>query len=57
MPRRAKPDWTTTTNDRRKRPMVTITLSPEARARLEELVDRDGESRSAIVDALILAAR
>lgn len=52
-----KPDWNTTTNARRNRRMVTLTLSDEARARLDELAEERRQTRSAAVETLILAAR
>jgi hypothetical protein len=45
----------TTLNDSRKRPMVTLTLSPEAIARLAKLAE--GSSRSAVVERLVMRAR
>lgn len=37
----------------RKRPIVQITLSPEARERLDELARRTGRTRSAMVEDLV----
>lgn len=50
-----KPDWNTTTNARRKRQMVTITLGDDARDALERLAKVHG-GRSQAIEALILAA-
>jgi len=36
--------------------MVTVTLSDEARARLEELAERDSKNKSTVIEELILAA-
>jgi predicted transcriptional regulator len=47
----------TTPNGRRKRPMVTLTLSPEALARLDDLAAERGQTRSGAVEALIRNAR
>jgi len=47
----------TLTNDRRKRPMVTLTLSPEALARLDALAEARGQSRSGAVEQLVRNAR
>ncbi len=52
----AKNAWATTTNDRRKRRMITITLSDEAREWLAAKAVRP-LTRSAIVEGLILLAR
>jgi predicted transcriptional regulator len=43
-------------NAARKRPMVTVTLSPEAVERLDEIARRSGSTRSATVEALVRAA-
>jgi predicted transcriptional regulator len=43
----------TTPNERRKRPMVTLTLSPEALARLDALAAERGQSRSGAVEQLV----
>lgn len=40
-------------NAARKRPMVTLTLSPEAIARLDKIATARGQSRSAVVEQLI----
>jgi len=45
-----KPTWT------RKRPMVRLTLSPEAWERLGEIASRTGRSRSAVVEELVREA-
>lgn len=50
-------DWATTPNLRRKRRMVTITLGEVARARLDQAAEERGVSRSALVEALIMAIR
>jgi predicted transcriptional regulator len=47
----------TLTNDKRTRPMITITLSPEAIARLDEIAEARGTSRSGAVEQLIRRAR
>ena len=47
----------TLTNDRRSRPMVTITLSPEALARLDAIAEERGQSRSGAVEQLVRNAR
>ena len=54
MSRSGKP---TLTNDQRRRPMVTITLSPEALARLDALAEARGQSRSGAVEQLVRNAR
>lgn len=41
----------------RKRRPIELTLSDDARARLEALAEERGESRSAVVEELILSAR
>jgi predicted transcriptional regulator len=46
----------TTPNAARKRPMVTLTLSPEALARLDEIARVRGETRSAAVEGMIMRA-
>jgi predicted transcriptional regulator len=38
---------------RRKRPPVTLTLSTEARDRLDEMATRCGETRSGMVEKLV----
>jgi hypothetical protein len=53
-PRRS--DWYSTPRDARRRKPVALTLSDAARARLDELAEARGESRSATVEALVLAA-
>ncbi len=47
----------TTPNAQRKPPMVTLTLSPEALARLDEIAAERGQSRSGAIEALIRNAR
>ncbi len=47
----------TTTNETRKRPMVTITLSEAARMKLDALAEAGGESRSGMVERLVMRAR
>lgn len=47
----------TTTNANRKRPMVHLTLSPEAVARLEEIAKARGTTKSGAVEQLIRNAR
>jgi Ribbon-helix-helix protein, copG family len=47
----------TTPNAGRKRPMVTLTLSPEAIARLDAIADHRGQTRSGAVEQLIRNAR
>lgn len=47
-------DWATTPNTRRKRPMVTITLSPEGLARLDRL--RGSSARGAYIEGVLVAA-
>jgi DNA-binding TFAR19-related protein (PDSD5 family) len=44
-------------NSERKRPMVTLTLSPEALARLDAIASARGQSRSGAVEQLIRRAR
>jgi metal-responsive CopG/Arc/MetJ family transcriptional regulator len=46
----------TTPNAKRTRPMVTLTLSPEALARLDAIAAERGQSRSGAVEALVRAA-
>jgi hypothetical protein len=41
------------TNDRRKRPMVTITLSPEALAYLDVVAGERGQTRSGAVEGFV----
>jgi hypothetical protein len=40
----------------RKRPLVHLSLSPEAIARLTEIATRSGETRSGVVERLIRSA-
>jgi hypothetical protein len=40
----------------RKRPLLHLTLSPEAIARLDELAVRSGESKSGVVERLVREA-
>ena len=47
----------TTPNAKRTRPMVTLTLSPEALARLDAIATERGQSRSGAVESLIRNAR
>ena len=47
----------TTPNAARKRPMVTITLSPEALARLDAIAAERGQTRSGAVEQLVRNAR
>ena len=47
----------TTPNAKRARPMVTLTLSPEAVARLEEIAKARGTTKSGAVEQLIRNAR
>ena len=47
----------TTPNAKRPRPMVTLTLSPEALAKLDELAAKRGQSRSGAVEAMVMRAR
>ena len=47
----------TTPNAKRTRPMVTLTLSTEALARLDAISAERGQSRSRAVEALIRNAR
>jgi metal-responsive CopG/Arc/MetJ family transcriptional regulator len=47
----------TTPNGRRTRPMVTITLSVEALARLDTLREQRGQTRSGAIEQLIRSAR
>lgn len=49
-----KPD--TTPRAARKRPLMTITLSPAARLRLEEMSKRSGVAASRIIEELVEAA-
>jgi hypothetical protein len=47
----------TTPNAKRSRPMVTLTLSPEALARLEAIATERGQTKSGAVEQLIRNAR
>lgn len=47
----------TTTNAKRKRPMVHLTLSPEALARLDAIAKARGTTKSGAVEQLIRNAR
>ena len=47
----------TTPNGKRSRPMVTLTLSPEALARLEAIAIERGQTKSGAVEQLIRNAR
>jgi hypothetical protein len=44
-------------NDRRTRPMVTLTLSPEALTRLDAIAAERGQTRSGAVEQLVRNAR
>ncbi len=44
-------------NTHRNRPIIQITLSPEAIARLGEMTLRTGESRSAMIERLVHEAK
>jgi predicted transcriptional regulator len=46
----------TQTNSQRKRPMITLTLSPDAVERLDEIAKRTGRTRSATVEGMVRAA-
>lgn len=48
--------WYSTPKAKRRRKGLEVTLSDEARARLEALADAEGVSLSAMVEALILSA-
>ena len=48
-------EWYSTPRDKRKRKGVELTLSPEARKRLDSLAK--GTTMSAVVEALIMKAR
>jgi hypothetical protein len=50
------PKWNHTPNDLRKRKNIGLTLSDEAREKLDRLAERYG-SRSAAVEALVMAAK
>jgi predicted transcriptional regulator len=45
----------TQSNEERNRPMIMVTLSPDAVKRVDEIADRTGRSRSATIEALIMA--
>ena len=47
----------TTPNGKRTRPMVTLTLSPEALARLDAIAAERGQTRSGAVEQLVRNAR
>jgi hypothetical protein len=47
----------TTPNAKRTRPMVTLTLSPEALARLDAIASERGQTRSGAVEQLVRNAR
>jgi predicted transcriptional regulator len=47
----------TTPNAKRTRPMVTLTLSPDALERLDAIASERGQSRSGAVEQLIRRAR
>jgi predicted transcriptional regulator len=47
----------TTPNSKRKRPLVTFTLSPEALERLDVIAQARGQSRSGAIEQLIRNAR
>jgi Ribbon-helix-helix protein, copG family len=47
----------TTPNAKRTRPMVTLTLSPEALARLDAIAGERGQTRSGAVEQLVRNAR
>jgi|HubBroStandDraft_4_1064222.scaffolds.fasta_scaffold198428_2 hypothetical protein len=44
------------TNEHRTRPMITLTISNDARERLDVIADRLGVSRSAAVERLVREA-
>jgi hypothetical protein len=48
--------WYSTPKDARNRKPIGITLSDEGRAALDALAEERGESRSAIVESLVLRA-
>lgn len=54
---RSRSGTPTTPNAARKRPMVMITLSREALAKLDDLARARGQSRSGAVEAMITRAR
>lgn len=49
-------EWYSTPKSRRKRLQIELTLSIAAREKLRKLAAKTGESRSAVVERLILAA-
>lgn len=49
--------WYSTPRNARKRRGVEVTLSDEARAKLDKLVKKSKTSRSAVVEALIMEAK
>lgn len=54
---RARSGTPTTPNASRKRPMVTLTLSPESLERLDAIAEARGQSRSGAVEAMIRRAK
>jgi DNA-binding TFAR19-related protein (PDSD5 family) len=54
---RSRSGTATTPNDSRRRKMVTVTLSPEALERLDELAAARAQTRSGTVEAMILRAK
>lgn len=50
-------EWYATTQENRTRKLVSFTLSDEARARLERLAKKEKLPKSAVVEALIMAAK
>lgn len=49
-------EWYSTPQDKRARPKAGFTLSPDAIDALARLAERRGEPKSAVVEALIMAA-
>jgi DNA-binding TFAR19-related protein (PDSD5 family) len=49
-------EWYATPQEKRHRPVVSVTLSPEALDALARLAAKRTESRSAVIESLILAA-
>lgn len=49
-----KNKWFSATNAERKRPLVTVTMSPEGRDALDELCELTGEKRGQLVERLII---
>lgn len=49
-------EWYSTAQDKRARPKVGVTLSPDAVDALSRLSKQRGESKSVVVESLILAA-